>query len=61
MWAKTNPLKAIILILGIIIFVLFIVIISKSVELGGFDAKYDKLESVKNGLASDKKELISKG
>tara|TARA_B110000977_G_C10889439_1_gene420821 strand:- start:284 stop:406 length:123 start_codon:yes stop_codon:yes gene_type:complete len=40
-------LKATILGLGIIIFILFIVIISKSVELGGFDAKYDKLEEIK--------------
>ena len=36
-------------------------IIAKSVELGGFDAKYDKLELIKNGLAADKKGLLSKG
>ncbi len=60
-WAKTNPLKATILGLSIIIFILFIVIIVKNVELGGFDAKYDKLEVIQKGLASDKKDLISKG
>lgn len=60
-WAKTNPQKATILLLGIIIFILFIVIIVKNVEIGGFDAKYDKLENIKNGLAKDKADLISKG
>ena len=47
-WAKTNPLKAIILGLGILIFILIIVIITKDVEIGGFDAKYDKMEKIKN-------------
>ena len=60
-WARTNPLKATILFLSIIIFILIIVVIAKSVELGGFDAKYDKLEEQKDAIVNEKNNLIQEG